>query len=422
MLYEEEGTSRGENIYIPLELIVMDLDATTKLKTEERGLYPAGYEDTGIIDGKNMVSTSRLDIYTANREKEELWGNYNVDEWAKGMCSIIWAVNGDDSKNLALASGEIPRNKALRNGYEIMMTSYGSYNREDALSSIAWMAMEGHRTDFAAYADYFKSMPKDQYKQVVAGAEGMDKYMIPYTVKLADKWGDRGILCWDMFRLSHLACWSYHAGYITKGEALDVIETAATVVHDNFSSWDEAMENYMDGYAWWSRTDVSKENTTYKKRCAYYKQLKASQTAGNLYFDDSLFKKPVVGRPQNLITCTINGKDMPIAADDGKIYIDSNSRTMVPLRTLAEAMQFTVNWNAADKSITIADGPKGTVVFYLDSPEYTIDGVAHKMDTAAVSIPPGRTHVPLRYVAESLGAEVQAVQTSDGMCIEITTK
>ena len=265
-------------------------------------------------------------------------------------------------------------------------------------------------------------MPKDQYKQVLAGAEGMDKYMIPYTVKLADKWGDRGILCWDMFRLSHLACWSYHAGYITKGEALDVIETAATAVHDNFSSWDEAMENYMDGYAWWSRTDVSQENTTYKKRCAYYKQLKASQTAGNLYFDDSLFKKAVVGRPQNLITCTINGKDMPIAADDGKIYIDSNSRTMVPLRTLAEAMQFTVNWNAADKGITIADGPKGTVVFYLDSPDYTIDGVAHKMATAAVSIPPGRTHVPLRYVAESLGAEVQAVQTSNGMRIEITTK
>lgn len=54
-----------------------------------------------------------------------------------------------------------------------------------------------------------------------------------------------------------------------------------------------------------------------------------------------------------------------IAADDGKIYIDSNGRTMVPLRTLAEAMQFTVSWNAADKSITIVDGPKGIVVFRL---------------------------------------------------------
>lgn len=69
------------------------------------------------------------------------------------------------------------------------------------------------------------------------------------------------------------------------------------------------MENYMDGYAWWGRTDVSKENTNYKKRCALYEQIKASQSADNLYFDDSLFKKPVVARPQSILTCTLNGND-----------------------------------------------------------------------------------------------------------------
>ncbi|MCL2046918.1 MAG: hypothetical protein FWG88_11105, partial [Oscillospiraceae bacterium] len=26
-----------------------------------------------------------------------------------------------------------------------------------------------------------------------------------------------------------------------------------------FSSWDEAYDNYLDGYAWWSRADISNE-------------------------------------------------------------------------------------------------------------------------------------------------------------------
>ena len=41
------------------------------------------------------------------------------------------------------------------------------------------------------------------------------------------------------------------------------------------------------------------------------------------------------------------------------------------------------------------------------------------MDTTAVSLPPGRTHVPLRYVAESLGATVNASATAEGMRIDI---
>ena len=29
-------------------------------------------------------------------------------------------------------------------------------------------------------------------------------YMFPYTKALGEKWGERGILCWDLFRMSNL--------------------------------------------------------------------------------------------------------------------------------------------------------------------------------------------------------------------------
>lgn len=178
----EQTEKTYKDVYVPLELFIDELQATIKLSGEterEWAKRAYGAKKPMVYQGIVMNAASRLDIYTVNREKEELWGEYNVDEWAKGMGAIIMKVNGDDSKNLYLKPGDIPKNKQIRNGYEIMLSSYGSENREDALSSLAWLAVEGHRIDFAMDSMYFKSLTKEQYNQIMAQAEGMDKYMIP---------------------------------------------------------------------------------------------------------------------------------------------------------------------------------------------------------------------------------------------------
>lgn len=415
---------KTENVYVPLELFIKELDAEAKwtgqTKQECEKKYAAMNFEPMYIDGIAMIASSQIHLCTENREREEQWGNYNVDDWAKGMWYIIMRANGEDPSKIYLKPGEIAPWDAVRDGWQFLY-SYSAYSREEALDTLDWLALMGHRINFAIDAEVFKSLSQEEYDNVLANAEGIDKYMIPYTLELDKKWGERGILCWDMFRLSHVACWAYHAGYITKGEALDYIEVAANAVKENFNSWDEAVDNYLDGYAWWGRIDVSQENSKYHKRYQIYKNAKADAVTAKVYFNDALFQQAVVGRERKVTNCYIDGKLMSIGLDDGQIYIDANSRTMVPLRTLAEAMNFTVNWNAADKSITIENGPKGTVVFYLDSPKYNIDGGAYTMDTTAVSLPPGRTHVPLRYVAESLGATVNASNTNEGMRIDIKT-
>lgn len=419
-VYENEN----KFVYVPLELIVNELNATVKWngysEQEYKNKYPY-FETPLFVNGIAMDSSSQIRLYTANSEKEDLWGKYNTDSWAKGMWYIIMKTNGLDPANVYLKPGEMASQDALGWGYQLLY-SYSTFNREDAIDTLTWLALQGHRLDFAMDAEMFKSLSKEEYNDWLAAAEGMDKYMIPYTMELANKWGDRGILCWDMFRLSHVACWAYHAGYITKGEALDYIEVAANVVKENFSSWDEAVDNYLDGYAWWGRIDVSQENSKYHKRYQIYKNAKADATTAKMYFNDALFQQAVVGRAKNIITCYIDNQFIQIRDDEGKIYVDENSRTMVPLRTLAEAMNFTVKWDAADKSITIENGPKGTVVFYMGSKAYTINGTSYNMDTTAVSLPPGRIHVPLRYVAESLEAEVHATKTAEGMRVDIETK
>ena len=120
--------------------------------------------------------------------------------------------------------------------------------------------------------------------------------MFPYTKQLSEKWGDRGILCWDLFRMSNLVQWGYLAGYVTYPEALALLEPAAKLLRENFSSWDEAYENYLDGYQWWLQIDGRKTDVWKTERGQAYLELKKDPNFGPL-FDNTLFQTGVIPVP-----------------------------------------------------------------------------------------------------------------------------
>lgn len=90
-----------------------------------------------------------------------------------------------------------------------------------------------------------------------------------------------------------------------------------------------------------------------------------------------------------------------------------NSRTMVPLRKVFESMGAVVGYDNASKIITITKG--GTsVVLKQNSNVATVNGRQVTMDQPAIVLG-GRTLVPLRFVSESLGVQVdwdQATSTA----------
>ena len=132
---------------------------------------------------------------------------------------------------------------------------------------------------------------------------------------------------------------------------------------------------------------------------------------------------PQTNKASGALAIYVDREKIDIAtANDGSVYIDENGRTIVPLRTITEAMGCTAKWDEADQSITITGGKDVTAVFYLNQKTYWVNGEEHQMDTTAVSLPPGRTHVPLRFVAESLGAQVDMTSEAGGTArIIITT-
>lgn len=89
---------------------------------------------------------------------------------------------------------------------------------------------------------------------------------------------------------------------------------------------------------------------------------------------------------------------------DAEPYIDANNRTMVPLRAIAEALGAVVDWEAGTKTITITK-QGNKIVFKLNSNVAVVNGKPRSMDTTPV-IKNNRTMVPLRYAGEFLGARV----------------
>jgi hypothetical protein len=108
----------------------------------------------------------------------------------------------------------------------------------------------------------------------------------------------------------------------------------------------------------------------------------------------------VIGMNQYFINNQIPGISMDAAA-----YIDPTSgRTLVPVRYLADALGATTNWDGASQTVTVTTAVY-TIQLVIGSATLTVDGQAQAMDVAP-AINNGRTYLPARDVANALGFSV----------------
>ncbi|MBB6732798.1 stalk domain-containing protein [Cohnella zeiphila] len=103
---------------------------------------------------------------------------------------------------------------------------------------------------------------------------------------------------------------------------------------------------------------------------------------------------------------------------DAQAFVDGNSRTLVPVRFVAETMGAKVGWVAKTATVPIEkDGQK--IELTIGKNQAKVNGVDVSFDTKAI-VNGGRTFVPLRFVSEVLGAAV--TWDGDSSTVFITTK
>jgi hypothetical protein len=104
----------------------------------------------------------------------------------------------------------------------------------------------------------------------------------------------------------------------------------------------------------------------------------------------------------NTVNVKVNGIDVKFK--DAKPFINSENRTVVPVRFVAEALGAKVDWKGETRTVII-DQEQKHIELVIGAMEATVDSETVKFDTKA-EIYFDRTFVPLRFVSEALGATV----------------
>ena len=131
----------------------------------------------------------------------------------------------------------------------------------------------------------------------------------------------------------------------------------------------------------------------------------------------SIFILPSQSFATNAINVTINGTPVSFNDTTGYPFIDSNNRTLVPLRVTMEAYGCGITWNQATQTASVSKDGYYTVEVNMNSPYISIGGNSVPIDTSA-QIVNGRVYLPIRPVLEAFGANVNFNNTT--YTIEIT--
>ncbi|MGI5858311.1 MAG: stalk domain-containing protein [Tepidanaerobacteraceae bacterium] len=183
---------------------------------------------------------------------------------------------------------------------------------------------------------------------------------------------------------------------------------------------------------WWSaRADVLgsinrpigpiNENTTIKAITIGPGKMDSDVATFHYYVDDT---DPDDGQEPTkdlkVIKLTIG---QPTAYIDGEPYILDAApyinieagRTLVPVRFISETLGAGVKWNQEAGQVIITDGEK-EIILTIDSKDVLVGGEKQTIDCEAI-IRSNRTFVPLRFVSETLEAQVEYIDETKEIII-----
>lgn len=102
------------------------------------------------------------------------------------------------------------------------------------------------------------------------------------------------------------------------------------------------------------------------------------------------------------VKVTVDGK--AVSFPDAKPFIDTNNRTLIPVRFVSEALGAKVEWNGKTREVSISQG-ENKIKVRINDQDIVVNNSVKGMDTKAI-IKNDRTFVPILFVGEALGAVV----------------
>lgn len=168
-------------------------------------------------------------------------------------------------------------------------------------------------------------------------------------------------------------------------------------------------------------TENSYIDRTAKNGTAYYYYIKPVIDG----YDNGIgYYYPAEVKPNRTIVLTVgnpnmivNGEPREIDPGQGTAPVIVNGRTFLPIRAVIEAMGGTVGWDGAAQKVTINN--KGIILeLIIGSTTAKVNGHTAELEVAPYISDTGRTMLPLRFVTESLGCDVEWEWTTKTVTIK----
>ena len=159
------------------------------------------------------------------------------------------------------------------------------------------------------------------------------------------------------------------------------------------------------------------EDTGLSSNMEYTYRIRAYNTFGNSDYSASLITETLSDEEdQSLETVMkfyINSTEYYV--NDGIMTMDAppvikDSRTILPIRYVAEPLGADVSWDAIEKRVTISMG-SDVIMLWINNNTANVNGInvlidPDNLNVKPIILPPGRTMLPLRFIAENLGCQV----------------
>jgi hypothetical protein len=145
-------------------------------------------------------------------------------------------------------------------------------SRDTLMSKITWLRNKGHRSYFKPIWGILSSTSvQDSMERITrlqdefaakgdntsielyaANVSAGYKFLREQTNYFEGKRCKMDALTWDLGRVINLTRWGYDAGFLSRGESMDIIRASGKQLLDNYTSWENLGENYLIGFAMWS--------------------------------------------------------------------------------------------------------------------------------------------------------------------------
>ena len=196
----------------------------------------------------------------AATETERTFTPTEIDAWIAGASAILNYHNHEITNLFAHNLRPDVRRQAGNTARHILTGNmWNIQNRDDLIAQVESLTHWGHNSqfwyDFLIVFELVEEGGIELLETLVAhgGLELSAALHMLEIVDIAMFWGEAGIVAWDMFRVGNLLVWGYHADFITRAEARELMVPAIHILREHFDSWEEAAANYLDGLLYWRR-------------------------------------------------------------------------------------------------------------------------------------------------------------------------